>query len=155
MDTKEKAPHPLDVNALAWTYAQKTGELQQDGRHVANGYSGTGAGKNNPEMEEVHNVGPIPRGEWKITGPPVNTTAHGPFVLRLEAAPETVTFGRDGFLMHGDSKDAPGTASQGCVILPRTVREQVWNSGDSDLKVVEDIMAPEFSVYQTSSANKA
>lgn len=128
-----------DLEAFAWTYAQRSGELEQDGQPVANGYSGCGDGKNNPEMQQVHNVGPIPRGDWTIVGPPFNTTEHGPYVLKLTPAADTSTFGRSGFLMHGDSKEAPGTASQGCVILPRSVREQVWESGDSDLKVVAEI----------------
>ena len=138
-----------DIDALAWAYSQTTGELQQDGKHVAKGYSGFGPGKNNPEMEQVHNVGPISAGDWKIVGPPVNTEAHGPFVLRLEPAPETQTFGRAGFLVHGDSKEFPGSASQGCVILPRSVREQVWNSGDADLKVVTEILCPDSSVQKS------
>jgi Protein of unknown function (DUF2778) len=128
-----------DIQALAWTYAQKTGELQQDGVHVATGYSGAGDGKNNPVMEDVAGVGPIPRGEWNITGPPVNTATHGPYVLSLKPEPETETFGRSAFLMHGDSVKAPGAASQGCVIMPRAVREQVWRSGDRKLKVVAEI----------------
>ena len=133
MKTKE-----LHLEAQAWTYAQKTGELQQDGKPVATGYSGAGLGKNNPEMQTVHNVGPIPQGDWTIAGPPINTPSHGPCVLKLEPAPSTNTFGRDGFLMHGDSVNSPGTASQGCIILPRSVREQVWNSGDTKLEVMAD-----------------
>jgi len=125
-----------DLNAQAWTYIQETGELQQDGRPVATGYSGAGAGKNNPDVQDVHNVGPIPQGDWTIAGPPISTAEHGPYVLRLNPAEKTETFGRSGFLMHGDSKTAPGTASQGCVILPKSVREEVWRSGDRDLKVV-------------------
>jgi len=127
-----------DLHAQAWTYAQKTGELQQDGKHVANGYSGAGNGKNNPAMQQVPNVGPIPQGDWTITGPPVNTHDHGPYVLTLKPAPATETFGRNGFLVHGDSIESPGCASHGCVIMPRPVREQVWNSGDHDLKVVAE-----------------
>jgi hypothetical protein len=130
-----------DINAQAWTYAQKTGELQQDGQHVATGYSGAGDGKNNPDMQSIPNIGPIPQGDWTITGPPVNTAEHGPYVLRLAPKEETDTFGRSGFLMHGDSRNAPGTASHGCVILPRPVREQVWQSGDRELEVVSDIPA--------------
>lgn len=128
----------IDLDAFAWTYAQKTGELQKDGEHVANGYSGAGDGKNNPAMQSVHNVGPIPEGDWTIGGPPVSTAEHGPYVLHLTPNPETDTFGRTGFLIHGDSKDHPGEASQGCIILPRAVRQQVWTSGDRDLKVVAD-----------------
>jgi hypothetical protein len=127
-----------DIEALAWTYEQQTGELQQDGKPVAMGYSGSGAGKNNPAFESIPNVGPIPAGNWTISGPPVDTSSHGPFVLHLEPAAETETFGRSGFLMHGDSKEHPGCASEGCVILPRPVREQVWNSGDRDLRVIDD-----------------
>jgi hypothetical protein len=130
-----------DLNAFAWTYSQKTGELQQDGEHVATGYSGAGSGKNNPEMETVHNVGPIPQGEWTIVGPPVNTAEHGPYVLALKPSASTPTFGRDGFLLHGDSKESPGCASHGCVIMPRSAREQVWKSGDRNLEVVAVIPA--------------
>jgi len=125
-----------DLNAQAWTYIQETGELQQDGKSVAKGYSGAGAGKNNPKLQALHNVGPIPQGDWTISGPPTSTVEHGPYVLRLNPAPETETFGRSGFLIHGDSKAAPGTASQGCVILPRSAREEVWQSSDRGLKVV-------------------
>lgn len=119
-----------------WTYAQKTGELLQDDKHVANGYSGIDVGKNNPAMQAVPNMGPIPQGDWTITGPPVNTPDHGPYVLRLQPAADTQMFGRSGFLMHGDSIESPGCASHGCIIMPRTVREQVWNSNDTDLEVV-------------------
>lgn len=129
----------IDLTAFAWTYAQKTGELRRDGKHIATGYSGAGAGKNNPAMEDVRNVGPIPHGDWTIVGPPVDTHDHGPCVLTLEPAANTQTFDRNGFLMHGDSKEAPGCASHGCVIMPRTVREQVWTSGDSELEVVAEI----------------
>jgi type VI secretion system (T6SS) effector TldE1-like protein len=141
MDSK----HDLETNDLqgqAWTYSQKTGDLEQDGTHVATGYSGAGEGKNNPSLQNVHNVGPIPQGDWNITGPPFNTDDHGPFVLRLNPVAGTETFSRSGFLMHGDSKEHPGCASEGCVILPRTVREQVWTSCDRDLKVVAEIPAP-------------
>ncbi len=137
-ETKEHEPPTGQINAFAWTYAQTTGELQQDGKPVATGYSGSGAGKNNPDMQHIHDVGPIPQGDWTIVGPPVSTAKHGPYVLKLQPAAGTPTFGRDGFLMHGDSKESPGCGSQGCVVMPRGVREQVWNSGDADLKVVAE-----------------
>lgn len=128
-----------DLNAFAWTYAQKTGELQHDGKHVTTGYSGGGAGKNNPAMENVRNIGPIPHGDWAIVGPPINTANHGPYVLTLTPEAGTKTFDRAEFRMHGDSKESPGCASHGCVIMPRPVREQVWKSGDRDLEVVAEI----------------
>ncbi len=119
-----------------WTYAQASGQLLQNGQLVGTGYSGYDNGKNNPSMQAVENMGPIPQGDWTIVGPPVNTSTQGPYVLTLQPAQGTNTFGRSGFLMHGDSIEAPGCASHGCVIMPRAVREQVWNSGDTDLEVV-------------------
>ena len=122
-----------------WTYAQKTGDLLFNGQLVGAGYSGFDNGKNNPSMQAVADLGPIPQGEWTIVGPPINTPTHGPFVLRLEPSNGTNLFGRSGFLMHGDSIESPGTASHGCIIMPRNIREQVWQSGDTALQVVPDI----------------
>src|SRR5437764_11980183 len=42
-----------DLNAFAWTYAQQSGHLEQDGRPVATGYSGANQGKNNPALQNV------------------------------------------------------------------------------------------------------
>jgi len=126
-----------------WTYVQETGELLQDGQHVDAGYSGCDEGKNNPAMQAVHNMGPIPQGDWTIIGPPFNTPDHGPNVLRLEPAAGTNTFGRDGFLMHGDNKNFPGTASQGCIIMGPNTRQRVWSSNDLDLEVVGTLAAPD------------
>jgi hypothetical protein len=131
-----------------WTYAQETGALRQNGNLVAKGYSGFEDGKNNPAMQAVHNIGPIPQGDWTIEGPPINTAQHGPYVLTLTPAASTNTFGRSGFLIHGDAVKAPGTASQGCIIMPRTAREQVWNSGDRALEVV-----PEFAIQDLPGEN--
>lgn len=133
-----------------WIYAQKSGTLWRDGKQVATGYSGCDEGKNDPAMQAVADVGPIPQGKWTIVGPPINTRDHGPYVLRLQPAAGTNTFGRNGFLIHGDSIESPGYASKGCVILPRTAREEVWNSGDRDFEV-----APEFQVEDLAEGAKA
>lgn len=42
-----------------------------------------------------------------------------------------------GFLIHGDSIKHPDDASKGCIIAPHDVREQIANSPDRDLRVVE------------------
>lgn len=118
-----------------WTYHQKTGELVRNGEVEAFGYSGAGDGKNNPDAQHIHNVGPIPRGTWTVTSLTIGNTPHGPYVLHLQPEPGTETFGRAGFLMHGDNVAHPGTASQGCIIMPRHVRETVWESGDRALLV--------------------
>jgi hypothetical protein len=119
-----------------WTYLQSSGDLWHgDPEPVCSGYSGHDAGKNNPDMQDVHDVGPIPQGKYTITGPPFDSPGHGPFVMRLVPDPQNEMFGRSGFLMHGDSIEHPGAASEGCIIMPRAIRERVWNSGDRDLKV--------------------
>jgi hypothetical protein len=48
----------------------------------------------------------------------------------------TDTLGRAGFLIHGDSVKAPGTASHGCIILPRAIRDRIAVSEDTRLCVV-------------------
>lgn len=119
-----------------WIYEQATGRLlSETGEVVGIGYSGFGNGKNNPLAQAMQQIGPLPCGLYTIESPR-DTQAHGPFVLPLTPDPANEMFGRDGFLMHGDSMHAPGTASLGCVIQSRDVREKVWASGDRQLKVV-------------------
>ena len=118
-----------------WTYDQKTGVLTKDGETIGEGYSGFEQGKNNPDMEKVENVGPIPKGKYEI-GTPHDTQSHGPHVMALSPAAGTETFGRSGFLIHGDAIADPGTASHGCIILPRTVRDKISGSGDCEIEVV-------------------
>jgi hypothetical protein len=109
---------------------------------VATGYSGAEPnGKNKPNMEAVVGIGPIPCGYYTITGPPYNDLKHGPFVLKLIPDPTNQMFGRSDFLMHGDSIENPGCASKGCIIMPRNIRERVWNSGDRELLVTDVYLA--------------
>lgn len=120
-----------------WTYSQSTGKLSQSRvGYVATGYAGNGQWKNNPEAEGIRDHGPIPRGRWRIVSmsEPGDKT-HGGAYLRLEPAFGTKTYDRSGFLVHGDSVSEPGTASQGCIILPRLIRWAIWGSGDRDLEV--------------------
>lgn len=119
---------------MPWSYGQSSGLLSW-GDAEFSGYAGHGEGKNNSAMEAVPFVGPLPRGLWRILGPPTDTTMHGPFVLQLLPEPGTETYGRNCFLIQGDSLEHPGEASQGCIVVPRTAREAVWASGDLLLEV--------------------
>jgi hypothetical protein len=112
--------------------------MTHDWEHEGWGYSGAGEGKNAPAMQSVHNVGPIPVGLYDI-GDPVNTPRHGPFVLPLTPHAENEMFGRSEFLIHGDSIEHPGTASEGCIILNRIVRNTIHDSGDNLLRVVSGV----------------
>lgn len=120
-----------------WTYNQSNGNLSREGKLVGVGYSGHGEGVNNPAMQAVHEAGPIPEGRYTI-GLPYDTAEHGPHVMRLTPLKETETFGREGFLIHGDLVSAPGKrlASHGCIVLGRSVRVAITASGDRLLEVV-------------------
>jgi hypothetical protein len=115
-----------------WRYEVSTGRLWH---LVGTGYSGAEEAKNQADLESVRNRGPIPRGKWKMTEK-YDSPNRGPLCIRLEPAYGTDAYGRSAFLIHGDSIKAPGTASEGCIIMPRNVREAVWASGDRDLEVV-------------------
>jgi len=106
-----------------WTWDQSSGTLLEDGRLIAHGYAGAGSGKNNPDKQGVAQIGPIPRGVWRMTR--VKNGGHtGPFTIVLEPEPETDTLGRSAFRIHGDN--GTHTASQGCIILQRPFREKIW-----------------------------
>ncbi len=119
-----------------WKWDQSAGELIRDGKVIATGYAGAAAAKNNPAMQDAQGMGPIPRGRWRMVAVKDSPNT-GPFTIVLEPEPGTDTRGRGDFRIHGDSVRNPGSASHGCIILPRAVREQVWNSGDHELEVVE------------------
>jgi Protein of unknown function (DUF2778) len=127
---------------MAWIYEIATGRLYDAaGAIAATGYSGQPDHKNDPQSVSLHDQGPIPPGRYEIN-PPVETVTHGPYVLPLAPDVGNEMFGRSGFLMHGDNVVAPGTASEGCVIMPRTIRELVWASGDRELHVMARLPVP-------------
>jgi len=117
-----------------WIWDQSAGELRRAGK-VWRGYSGAARGLNNPAMQTARGVGPIPQGRWTIAGRHDSPNT-GPCTLTLAPDPGTATFGRSAFRIHGDSLAHPGTASHGCIILPRAVRDAIWASGDRALEVV-------------------
>lgn len=121
-----------------WTYRQHDGfVLDKTGAHVATGYSGAGhstaTGRNNPDMDNVHNAGPIPRGRYTIGAPHVSPNT-GPFTMNLTPEAGTETHGRGDFRIHGNN--AENDASHGCIILGPDSRHLIWQSGDHEIEVV-------------------
>lgn len=117
-----------------WTYHVALGDLYDvHGERIATGYSGFGIGKNSLDYEAVHDVGPIPRGWYRI-GPAYDSPHCGPVTMNLNPLDSTNTFGRDSFRIHGDN--ATHDASHGCVILDRPVREALAASVDRSFQVV-------------------
>jgi len=125
-----------------WVWDQSAGTLSKDGAIVSRGYSGKGRGRNNPSLQSVAGIGPLPRGRYRIGEPRISPRT-GPFAMDLypvDATPGNTVHdstGRSAFQIHGDSVSAPGTASSGCIILQRAVREQIWRSKDHIIEVVE------------------
>ncbi len=120
---------------MPWQYSQSTGVLTRDGRVVGTGYSGAaGVGRNNPDAERLTDVGPIPRGQYRI-GAQYSHQSKGPVTMALNPVNHSA-HGRTHFLIHGDSIRNPGNASQGCIILRRDIRERIANSGDAVLEIV-------------------
>jgi hypothetical protein len=120
---------------MPWVYQQSTGRLTRDGVLIATGYAGYGEGQNNPAMQHVRDTGPLPRGVWRIL-PPQDPVRHlGPLALPLEPI-EGEMFGRDDFLIHGDSTARNRTASTGCIVVAMEVRRLIVESGDDRLTVI-------------------
>jgi hypothetical protein len=119
---------------MPWIYSQTTGVLTDPDGNIAasDGYSGAGRGRNNQSMENVANVGPIPRGSYRI-GTAHHSAHTGPVSMALSPVAATHTFGRSAFRIHGDNLSH--TASHGCVILNRSVRERINASTDRTLVV--------------------
>ena len=101
-------------------------------------WAGNHEGKNNPDMQDVRCVGPLPRGVYNIL-PPVTHPHLGPFAMQLEPVQGNEMFGRDAFYWHGPSQDTAhyGQESMGCVISDRGSRVAGWNTGARQLLVTE------------------
>lgn len=119
-----------------WTFEQRTGRLRHNDKLVATGYSGYGPGKNDPLSQHLVGIGPIPQGAYWI-GEAFDTETHGPIAIRLVPIhPGTETFGRSGFMVHGDSREHPGAASHGCIVVGPKVREDMATHHDKLLVVL-------------------
>jgi RHS repeat-associated protein len=144
--TTQQQPASAQPNGQArhgsWEYSQSTGQMTHvlpDGTrvNVGQGYSGHGQGLNTPQAQNQSNTGPIPQGTWHIDHQQDNITGAGhklPASMRLDPAPGTTT--RGGFLIHGDNARRDHSASNGCIILNKDIRNQIGRSGDNMLRVV-------------------
>lgn len=118
-----------------FVYSQTSGQMRDVfGDLVGIGYSGFEEGKNAPALENKVGIGPIPRGCYSIS-PLWNSYHEGPDVMTLTPDSNTPTYGRSGFLIHGDGLCDPGKASHGCIILDHASRLKIGQSTDKRLLV--------------------
>lgn len=126
---------------MTWKWDQSAGELSRDGEFVGRGYSGKNNGVNNPRLQGVAGIGPIPTGKWRMVEMRDSPNT-GPLTIVLHAVDATPgddrhdATRRGAFRIHGDNVRGDRSASRGCIILPRPLRLRMWNSGDRDLEVV-------------------
>lgn len=105
-------------------YDQLTGKLSDENGLVGTGWAGQLAGKNNPAMQNVPMIGPLPVGKY-IINDPRNDPKLGPLAFFLTPDPTNEMFGRSGFNIHGADIRTPSLSSEGCIIQQRTVREYI------------------------------
>lgn len=123
-----------------WKYSQLSGaKFDPEGKLIAHGYAGGNCGKNpegrnNPNLDCVRQVGPLPRGMYTF-GEPIDHPHLGKMAIPLIPDATNEMHGRSAFYEHGDNKT--GTASEGCIIMPLWVRKLVIASSDKRLLVTE------------------
>lgn len=119
---------------MTWIYDVNKKSFYQDGefRFYAT-YAGAPGYKNNTKYECIIGKGPLPRGKYRIVGVPFTHKHAGLYTLRLQPLPGNYMCGRAGFLIHGDSRKKPGTASNGCIVTKLSVRKYIWDSNDKEI----------------------
>jgi hypothetical protein len=118
-----------------WQFMQTSGNFMHDGVLVAQGYSGHGAGMNNPRMQSIEDIGVLPRGIYTIGDPKDPPDFLGPLAMPLTPDPTNQMFGRGSFFIHGDNAQMNHTASDGCIILAHDIRQMIADSTDRQLTV--------------------
>jgi hypothetical protein len=124
---------------VPWTFYQVGDLVGPDDLHHA-AYAGHGAHKNDPESQQIHYLGPLPCGVYRI-GDPINSPKLGPLAFPLIPDVANEMFGRVAFYIHADSITHPGEASDGCICTDFVTRQKVHTSGDRML-VVKSRPAP-------------
>ncbi|MEW5745526.1 MAG: tlde1 domain-containing protein [Nitrospirota bacterium] len=128
-----------------WEYSQSTGDIYyvDDTTELpyiqGRGYAGHGEGLNNPDMQDIPNIGPPPEGDYTIGPEQTNVTGSGTVLrgsMRLTPSPENEMYGRGGFLIHGGNMQTMDS-SRGCIILRRDMRDIIGGSGDNALRVTQ------------------
>ena len=128
-----------------WIYSQKygntyykneeTGEIKK----IATGYAGKGTGVNNPDMQHVRDVGPLPEGTYTIGTPYYHKredgSGLGPHTMNLTPDENNEMYGRRDFRIHGDRGVGYQASCKGCIILKNEERKNISNSRDNILEV--------------------
>lgn len=120
---------PVFTRSLVLVYVQAVGDIgigpgPADYLRIGGGYAGRGVDRNRSDSESVKTRGPLPRGSYVI-GDPRNHPVLGPLAYPLTPRNDVYTFGRSGFFIHGDNAKGDDSASYGCIVASRPVREAI------------------------------
>lgn len=128
-------------------YHQRTGKLEHDRIGLIGfGHSGDpdAGGMDDPAMQSVRSVGPLPVGDYTI-GPPEDRPEHtGEFSMALTPASTNEMFGRGAFYIHGFRIGLkPGQGGKGCIEIGPLQRWAVGGAvlgpnRDNHLRVVAE-----------------
>ena len=125
-------------------YSQSTGQMtKDDGTLVATGFAGNNSrpgvnpkhlqGMNNPDMQSVHCIGPLPQGTYTVG----TWGLHHP--VGPNSAPLTQTsgetFGRNAFFIHGPGDTDPMNSSEGCICIHMPDRQKVIDLNPDQITV--------------------
>lgn len=125
-------------------YIIETGRMYLDGVLIGLCYAGNSTGLDNPDMVNMHNVGPLPPGIYSLVDiipflqAELEKTADslvaqqiqqrliaekrmGPIVFVLNPDPANEMFDRSGFRLHWDTPAATFTASDGCIVAVMSI----------------------------------
>ena len=126
-----------------YSFSISNGLFRHNGILFGTGWAGQGIGRNNPDAQKMPDIGPLPIGKYTIGKAYDHTLENGythnlgPVVMDLTPDPANEMFGRKDFRIHGASLLDPARSSEGCIILPRPVREAIDTGIDKDLEVTE------------------
>lgn len=104
-----------------FTYDVRSGKLYRGDEFLGTGYTGAARYRDNPLFEAFSGQGPLPRGHYQIS-PPRYSKRVGPLAMDLTPVGHNA-YGRTALMIHGDN--GRGTASRGCLILDRSLREKI------------------------------
>jgi len=111
---------------MGMVYEQSTGNFYISGVFLERGFAGVaGEHQNNPASQCMKNIGPLPRGRYRMV-PNIGSTKYVDSIL-LFPFPENYMCNpvRDEFLIHGDNRKFPRTGSTGCIVLSHPARLKI------------------------------
>jgi ribosomal protein L37E len=97
---------------------------------VAVGYSGHQPAINDIHSQSAKNVGPIPTGTYTLVLNTISPEKGSTPIFDLRPATSNRMFGRDSFMIHGDTEEMDHTASDGCIVMAHNFR-QMLKAGDT------------------------